>query len=117
MSYQSTVLVEALALGVPSVSICGNASPGGLAETLGMPELSESIVHVDSVKALIGLLSDYWGNTQARDHWRHRTREAGNRVFVPGFVENAVREINALIDGTPRARGGKRNGNAAAVQQ
>jgi hypothetical protein len=103
ISYYSTSLLESLALGIPSVSICrGSAAPQGIAGIRPIPRLRNSIVHLDSVKALIAKIRDNLPGSNNMKTWRRQTVAYGNDLFTPGFIANASRAINSRFALTNR---------------
>jgi hypothetical protein len=100
VSYYSTSLLESLALGIPSVSICrGKAAPDGIAGIRPIPRLRDSIVHVGSVEALVEQIGDNIPGSANMEKWRCQTLEYGKELFTPGFIVNASRAINRKIAG------------------
>lgn len=97
-SYHSTSLIEAAALGVPTVSIMGGAAAGGLAGATGIDGLRDDIVHVATPDALLDLLAARAGDTARLAAWEGEARARGARFFRPGFVANASAAIAEVID-------------------
>jgi hypothetical protein len=97
VSYHSTSLIEAAALGVPAVSIQGGAAAGGLAGATGIAGIADDIVHLATPEAFLDLLIERAGDAARLAAWEQRVRERGARYFLPGFVANASAAINAVI--------------------
>jgi hypothetical protein len=104
--HHSTCQMEALALGVPAISICNATVPNGLA---GMHErrwLEELVPHVRDPESLAALLENVSRrDTGALAAWTARVREAAKELYTPGFLQNARNAIEPLLhDASGRGR-------------
>jgi len=98
LSYYSTVLLEGIPLGIPSISICSKINPGGFVGTASLPELGDVIKHIHSVDELIKVINKFLNDRSYSNRWKATLKERGKVLFKPGFVENAARAINETIE-------------------
>jgi hypothetical protein len=80
-SYTSTMLIEAMALGIPTVALRGGTVPQGFATVFGLPELSEAMAEVDTPAELLALLQQV-EVPAFRNDWKARTLQMSNRLFA-----------------------------------
>ena len=86
LSYYSTTLLEAVALGVDAVSICEGCSPEGIAGVFGIPQLRNYIHHVESIEALIQFIAGYRKGETAK--------KPDRELYTPNFIDNITHFIN-----------------------
>jgi hypothetical protein len=99
VSYASSVLLESVGLGIPSVSICEAMVPGGIAQYMGMEWLRETIAHITSPEELVQIVSQNPPGSTSLSQWRQLTEDEGKRVFAEGFFERTEQIIQNTIYG------------------
>lgn len=105
VGYTSTMLVEAVALGIPTVALRGGTVPDGFAATFGFPELADAMVETERPADLLMLLNQAQDDGYHRA-WRARTQASSGRVFswdAPDVVQVVKKLLSGNIVGpTPR---------------
>ena len=97
VSYNSSSLLESVAFGIPSVSICGGKVPNGIAGSTKIHELREIIYHVESETELFDLFKEHLLTDEKIHFWKKRTHEAGKCLFTAGFIEKVSDVLNAEL--------------------
>jgi len=111
VGFTSTMLVEAVALGIPTVALRGGTVPEGFATTFGFSELVDAMAEAAKPAELLALL-DAAQDDRYFKAWRSRSQALSGRVFswdAPDVVE-VVQEIvsrtkSTAPDGAPAAAG------------
>ena len=98
ISYNSLSSIEAISLGVPSVSICGGTIPRGLAGLIEFNNIHELIPHVSSPDGLIDTLLDIYQGPEPLNHRRERLRKYGEGLYEKGFLEAAPKIIRLVMN-------------------
>jgi hypothetical protein len=88
--YTSFMLLEALGLGKPAISICGGAAPEGISGTFELPTLEEAIPHVSGADEFIGLLLDIQSDSKSI---KRPARSQGIFFFPGGPFEDQLAEV------------------------
>ncbi len=106
VSYNSMALVEALGLGVPAVSLCGGAIPGGFAASFNLADIAGVMPHVATPGQLADVLQERAASEPQFAQWCAEVRAQGRRFFSDGFSITARNLINEVLacNGTPSAR-------------
>lgn len=95
----SQALIEAVAFGVPAISLLSPAIPGGIAGTFAMPEIIEAMPHVSTVEEMLQSLGEIRRRQVEGNERTHAAKPWSERLFSTGFLENAVLAINQVIAG------------------
>jgi len=97
ISYQSTVLLESISLGVPSISICGKFNPGGFAASFEFKGIDAVIKHIMSIYELNEIVTNYMHDNNYRNNWLDNVEQHRKTIYTKGFIEKASRVINSQL--------------------
>ena len=85
VSYHSTALSEALALGVPAISICGGKSPLGFAGVVKIDGLGEHMKHVSDVAGMVDFIEQNIPGSSAYNDLCKRSLDYGEQLYARDF--------------------------------
>lgn len=98
LSYHSTILAEALALGVPAVSICGGTSPDGFAGVIDIDGISDNMPHFKGADDLISFLANHVPTSYGYERLSESCRVFGETLYASGFTSRFQEAVDQVID-------------------
>ena len=90
VSYYSSTLMESIAAGIPSVSICRACCPSGISGSMSMPEVRNFIHHLKNADELVAFLR----NTKIGKENKQEPID----IYSEHFVKKTTSFINQLIN-------------------
>lgn len=96
LGYDSTVLVEAVSLGKPVISIDPGVIEGGLHSYVPFTAGLSSIRLANDLKSIERLLGELT-NAESYRSWMAKVEAEGHRIFTPGYVENMKKMLHSWL--------------------
>lgn len=81
VSYGSTVILEALALKIPSISLCCDGMEHGFGGLFSLHDIDDCVPHITHPQELIHILKTHVLNDEALNHWKNNVFMLSKRFY------------------------------------
>lgn len=98
LSYHSTILAEALALGIPAISICGGTSSDGFAGVINIDGVSGCMPHFERTDDLISFLANHVPTSYGYERLSESCRVFGETLYASGFMSRFKEAVDQVVD-------------------